>query len=417
MSSAKAFIIPKALIWEAYRDVKRSHGGPGVDGQTMEVFENDLRNQLYKIWNRMSSGSYFPPPVLRVQIPKPGGGIRQLGIPTIGDRIAQAAVKRYLEPLVEPYFHEDSYGYRPGRSALDAVGKARQRCWRDNWVLDLDISKFFDTLDHGLVLRAVRRFTTCKWVLLYIERWLKADVVLPDGTLLKRDRGTPQGGVISPLLANIFLHLVFDQWMEKHYPNIHFERYADDIVVHCRSRKQLRMIHHRIESRLKQCRLRLNPDKTRVVYCKDSRRNGNWPCYSFDFLGYTFRPRSARNYRGQFFVSFSPAISRKAARNLRQTIRRVWNLKARTHMSLNDLARWINPVVTGWINYYGRFCRSALHCVLDHVNTALANWAMRKFKRLRRRKSRAHAWVKAVARRSPRLFSHWRYQGWMTRAV
>jgi len=417
VSSAKAFIIPKALIWEAYRDVKRSHGGPGVDGQTMEVFENDLRNQLYKIWNRMSSGSYFPPPVLRVQIPKPGGGIRQLGIPTIGDRIAQAAVKRYLEPLVEPYFHEDSYGYRPGRSALDAVGKARQRCWRDNWVLDLDISKFFDTLDHGLVLRAVRRFTTCKWVLLYIERWLKADVVLPDGTLLKRDRGTPQGGVISPLLANIFLHLVFDQWMEKHYPNIHFERYADDIVVHCRSRKQLRMIHHRIESRLKQCRLRLNPDKTRVVYCKDSRRNGNWPCYSFDFLGYTFRPRSARNYRGQFFVSFSPAISRKAARNLRQTIRRVWNLKARTHMSLNDLARWINPVVTGWINYYGRFCRSALHCVLDHVNTALANWAMRKFKRLRRRKSRAHAWVKAVARRSPRLFSHWRYQGWMTRAV
>lgn len=417
MSSAKAFIIPKALIWEAYRDVKRSHGGPGVDGQTMEVFENDLRNQLYKIWNRMSSGSYFPPPVLRVQIPKPGGGIRQLGIPTIGDRIAQAAVKRYLEPLVEPYFHEDSYGYRPGRSALDAVGKARQRCWRDNWVLDLDISKFFDTLDHGLVLRAVRRFTTCKWVLLYIERWLKADVVLPDGTLLKRDRGTPQGGVISPLLANIFLHLVFDQWMEKHYPNIHFERYADDIVVHCRSRKQLRMIHHRIESRLKQCRLRLNPNKTRVVYCKDSRRNGNWPCYSFDFLGYTFRPRSARNYRGQFFVSFSPAISRKAARNLRQTIRRVWNLKARTHMSLNDLARWINPVVTGWINYYGRFCRSALHCVLDHVNTALANWAMRKFKRLRRRKSRAHAWVKAVARRSPRLFSHWRYQGWMTRAV
>ena len=300
---------------------------------------------------------------------------------------------------------------------MDAVAKARQRCWRENWVLDLDISKFFDTLDHGLVLRAARRFTTCRWVLLYIERWLKADVAMSNGTLLKRDRGTPQGGVISPLLANIFLHLGFDQWMEKYYPNIHFERYADDIVVHCRSRRQLIMIQHRIENRLKQCRLRLNPNKTRVVYCKDSRRSGNWPCYSFDFLGYTFRPRSARNCRGQFFVSFSPAISRKAARNLRQTIRRVWNLKARAHMSLNDLARWINPVVTGWINYYGRFCRSALHCVLDHVNTALANWAMRKFKRLRRRKSRAHAWLKAVARRSPRLFSHWRYQSWMTRAV
>jgi RNA-directed DNA polymerase len=231
VSLAKAFTIPKALIWEAYNDVKKSQGGPGADGQTMEEFEGDLENQLYKIWNRMSSGSYFPPPVLRVEIPKSDGGIRQLGIPTISDRIAQAAVKRYLEPQVEPVFHEDSYGYRPGRSALDAVARARQRCWRDNWVLDLDISKFFDTLDHGLVMRAVRRFTSCKWILLYIERWLKADVVLQDGTLLHRDTGTPQGGVISPLLANIFLHLGFDQWMKEHYPNIHFERYADGTPV------------------------------------------------------------------------------------------------------------------------------------------------------------------------------------------
>ena len=220
MASAKAFDIPKALVWAAHKDVRRSGGGPGVDGQTMEEFEKDRNNRPYKIWNRLSSGSYAPPPVLRVEIPKAGGGIRELGIPTISDRIAQAAVKRYLEPLVEPQFHDDSYGYRPRRSALDAVAKARERCWRADWVLDLDISKFFDSLDHQLVMRAVQRFTSCRWVLLYIERWLQADVRLPDGTLQPRGKGTPQGGVISPLLANIFLHLAFDQWMKSEMPKV-----------------------------------------------------------------------------------------------------------------------------------------------------------------------------------------------------
>ena len=246
MSSAKSFTIPKAFIWEAYHDVKKSQVGPDADGQTMEKFEVDLKNQQYKIWNRMSSGRYFPAPVLRVKIPKSDGGIRQLWIPKISEQIAEVAVKRYLEQQVEPVFHEDSYGYRPGRSALDAVAKARQRCWRDNWVLDRDIRKFFNTLDHGLVMRAVRRFTSCKWTLLYIESWLMVDVVLQDATLLHRDTGTPQGGVISPLLANIFLHLGFDQWIKEEYPNIHFERYADDIVVHCRSRQQLEMIKQKI---------------------------------------------------------------------------------------------------------------------------------------------------------------------------
>ena len=307
MNSTKAFEIPKALVWEAYQDVKRSAGGPGVDRQRMEDFERDLKNELYKVWNRMSSGSYFPPPVLRVEIPKADGGMRELGIPTIGDRVAQAVVKRYLEPLVEPYFHEDSYGYRPGRSALDAVAKARQRCWRDNWVLDLDISKFFDTLDHDLVMRAVRRFTNCKWVLLYIDRWLKAEVVVRDGTLHQRDTGTPQGGVISPLLANIFLHLAFDQWMAKTRPTIRFERYADDIVVHCGSQPQLEVIKREIERRLERCRLKLNPEKTRVVYCKGTGRTEDWPCQSFTFLGYLFRPRSARTRYGEFFVSFRPS--------------------------------------------------------------------------------------------------------------
>jgi len=417
VKSVKAFDIPRTLVWAAYLDVKKSGGGPGVDGQRMEDFETDLKNNLYKIWNRLSSGSYFPPPVLRVEIPKSDGGTRNLGIPTISDRIAQATVKRYLEPLVEPYFHDDSYGYRPGRSALDAVAKTRQRCWHDDWVLDLDISKFFDTLDHVLVMRAVRRFTSCRWVLLNIERWLKADVQLQDGTRQSSRAGTPQGGVISPLLANIFLHLSFDQWMKDNYPSIHFERYADDIVVHCRSFEQLEWIKRLLEQRMALCKLSLNPDKTRVVYCKDSNRTGEWRCQSFDFLGYTFRPRSARNVRGKFFVSFSPAISPKASRSLRQFIRREWRLKAASHLSLNDLVRRFNPVIAGWINYYGRFCRSALHSVLNHINDALVVWAMRKFKRFRRRKTRAHAWLKAVARRDPRLFVHWQYQGWMTRAV
>lgn len=417
MSSAKAYDIPKALVWDAYQDVRRSGGGPGVDGQTMEEFEGDLKNQLYRIWNRMSSGSYFPPPVLRVEIPKAEGGKRELGIPTIGDRIAQAAIKRYLEPLVDPHFHEDSYGYRPRRSALDAVAQARKRCWQADWVLDLDINRFFDTLDHDLIMRAVRRFTDCKWALLYIERWLRAEVQLQDGTRQLRKTGTPQGGVISPLLANIFLHFGFDQWMKGSHAGIPFERYADDIVVHCRSRQQAERVKGSIEQRLTQCGLEMHSDKTRVVYCKGSRRTEDWPCQKFDFLGYQFRPRSARDRWGGFFVSFSPAISPKAARVLRQKIRREWRLMARTHLSLNDLAAKLNPIITGWINYYGRFCRSALHAVLNHINLALVGWAMRKFKRMNRRRTRAHVWLKQVARRDPRLFVHWRHQGWMTRAV
>jgi RNA-directed DNA polymerase len=264
-----------------------------------------------------------------------------------------------------------------------------------------------------------RRNLSTGWTvaLLYIERWLQADVQLPDGTLQQRPTGTPQGGVISPLLANIFLHLAFDQWMKTEMPKVHFERYADDIVVHCRSRQQLEWVRARIEKRLALCKLSLHPEKTKVVYCKDANRVESWDCTSFDFLGYTFRPRSARDKKGRLFVSFSPAISSKAACSIRQSVRREWRLTTRVQYSLNDLARRLNPIIAGWINYYGRFRRSELHSVLDHINTALAGWAMRKYKRLYRRRTRAHAWLKGVARREPRLFAHWQYQGWMTRAV
>jgi group II intron reverse transcriptase/maturase len=266
VNKAKPFCISKWEVWEAYRRVKANQGAAGVDGQSISEFEVDLKNNLFKIWNRMSSGSYFPPPVRRVDIPKENGRMRPLGIPTVADRIAQTVVKRCLEPILEEYFHPDSYGYRPGKSAIEAVGTARQRCWRYDWVLDLDIKGFFDSIDHCLLMRAVRKHTDCKWVLLYIERWLKAPVQLADGGLIHRGKGTPQGGVISPLLANLFLHYAFDKWIQRHYPRIPFERYADDGICHCRSKAEAEGLRVAIERRFAECGLELNLQKTKIVY-------------------------------------------------------------------------------------------------------------------------------------------------------
>ena len=293
MEVAKPFNISKKLVWEAYLKVKANGGAPGVDGQTIEAFENNLKNNLYRLWNRMSSGTYFPPPVLRVGIPKRDGGTRNLGIPTVADRIAQTVVKMVLEPIVEPQFHEDSYGYRPNKSALQAVGRARERCWKYDWVLDLDIRAFFDSLDHELVMRSVRKYTSVRWVILYIERWLQAPVQVEGGTLEPGMAGTPQGGVISPLLANIFLHLAFDTWMAKCFPWVPFERYADDVIVHCRTEDKARALLYHVKERLRRCRLEVHPQKTKIVYCKDVNRRGSAEVEKFDFLGFTFRPRSA----------------------------------------------------------------------------------------------------------------------------
>jgi RNA-directed DNA polymerase len=288
---AKPFDIPKREVWEAYKRVRANQGAAGVDGQTIADFEADLSSNLYKLWNRLSSGSYFPPPVRRVDIPKGDGRTRPLGIPTVSDRIAQMVVKRYLEPLVEPCFHRDSYGYRPGKSALDAVGMARQRCWRYPWVLDLDIKAFFDSIDTDLLMRAVRCHTDCGWVLLYIERWLKAPVQMPDGSTVVRERGTPQGGVISPLLANLFLHYAFDVWMRRNQPDIPFERYADDAICHCDSEEQATALRRSLESRFAECGLTLHPEKTKIVYCKDEDRRQDYPSHRFDFLGYSVLQR------------------------------------------------------------------------------------------------------------------------------
>jgi RNA-directed DNA polymerase len=405
---AKPFDISKRVVWEAYEKVRANQGAAGVDGESIAEFERNLKRNLYKIWNRMSSGTYFPPPVRAVEIPKAGGkGVRVLGVPTVSDRIAQTVVRSYLEPEVEPLFHHDSYGYRPGRSALDAVRTCRERCWRSDWVIDLDLKSFFDSLDHELVMRTVSRHTDLRWVLLYVERWLKAPLQMEDGTLVQRDRGTPQGSSISPLLANLFLHYAFDKWLSREFPSVHFERYADDAVVHCASEAQARQVLGAIAERMAQVGLELHPDKTRIVYCKDSGRQGSHEHERFNFLGYTFRPRDARNRHGSRFVSFSPAISDDAAKAMRKEIRR-WRLHRRSDLDLKDLAREINPVVQGWITYYGRFYKSGMYPSLQRINEYLVRWAMRKYKRLHRQPTKAWRWLEGVAGREPALFAHWR---------
>jgi RNA-directed DNA polymerase len=406
VGQAKPFCISKWVVLDAYKRVKAKHGAAGVDSESIEVFERDLKNNLYRIWNRMSSGTYFPPPVKTVEVPKKDGGVRSLGIPTVSDRVAQTVVKLYLEPVVEPSFHPDSYGYRPKKSALDAVGVARQRCWRYDWVLDLDIRGFFDNLDHALVMRAVERYTQCRWIILYVKRWLEAPGMLEDGTLVPRTKGTPQGGVISPLLANIFLHLGFDDWMRTTHPEVPFERYADDVVAHCRTEEQAKRILDSIRERLKRCQLELHPVKTKVVYCKDGNRGGRYREEKFVFLGYLFRPRRSMNRGGKLFISFSPAVSNEAAKKMRQEMRS-WRIHLRSDKAIDELARMWNPVLRGWIRYYGRFYKSALNPVLRHFNRCLVKWAMRKFKRFRGHRRRAEHWLGGIARREPRMFAHW----------
>jgi RNA-directed DNA polymerase len=344
----KPFMIPKQLVREAYRRVKANKGAAGVDRVSMEGFEEDLRGNLYKIWNRMSSGTYFPPPVKAVEIPKSHGGTRILGVPTVADRIAQTVVALRLEARTESIFHPDSYGYRPRKSAHDALARCRQRCWERNWVVDLDIEKFFDSLDHDLVIKAVEANTTGRWVLLYVRRWLKAPLQMPDGTRRERERGTPQGSAVSPVLANLFLHYAMDSWLEREFPSVEFERYADDAVLHCSTEYQARKVRDALAERLESLGLRLHPGKTKIVYCKDANRRGSCEHTSFTFLGYEFRPRSAENKNGQLFTAFSPAIGPDALKAKGQQVRK-WRIHKRVGSDLADLAAWMNPVVRGWM--------------------------------------------------------------------
>lgn len=408
MSKTKPFTIPKDLVVEAYKLVKANAGAAGVDQQSIADFDKNLQDNLYKIWNRMSSGTYFPPPVKAVPIPKKQGGTRILGVPTVSDRIAQMVVKLVFEPTVEPYFYPDSYGYRPNKSALDAIGVTRQRCWQYDWCLEFDIKGLFDNIDHDLLLKAVRKHTNIKWVILYIERWLKAPMQLPDGSLVERTRGTPQGGVASPVLSNLFLHYVFDAWMTKHHPEVLWCRYADDGLVHCRTEQEALQILAVLKERFEACKLELHPTKTKIVYCKDGSRKGQYSQTEFTFLGYTFRRRKVRNKkRNSIFVNFTPAVSKTAIKSMRAETRKR-RTRNRADLELSEIAVMYNPVLRGWMQYYGRYYPSALDPVLGHFNKTLVAWAMRKYKKLEGHKTRAIRFIQAIAEREPLLFPHWR---------
>lgn len=405
-SQGKSYDIPKQLVWDAWLKVKRNSGAAGADGVTIEQFEANVKNNLYKLWNRMSSGSYFPGPVRAVEIPKKGG-TRVLGIPNVVDRVAQTVAVLVLEPDVEGVFHDDSYGYRPRRSPLDAVRVCRERCFKKDWVVDLDVRAFFDSVSWELMLKAVACHTDQRWVLLYVERWLKAPMLMPDGTTLARVKGTPQGGPISPLIANVFLHYGFDRWMVREYPGVQFERFADDVVVHCGTERQARQVREAIGRRMVDIGLELHPDKTTIVYCKDSRRRQEYELVSFTFCGYAFRPREAFDKkRKEAFTGFLPAVapgkltdmSRKAAS---------WRLHRRTTWTLDGLAEEVNPVLRGWLTYFTVFYPSAVIPLCERMDRHLMRWARRKYKRLERSNKRARVWLEGVRKRSPGLFAHW----------
>ena len=411
--SGKSFDIPKRLIWVAWLKVKSNGGAAGVDGVTIERFEERLEDNLYRLWNRMSSGSYFPGPVRAVEIPKKGG-TRILGIPNIVDRVAQTAAVLMLEPNVERVFHNDSYGYRPGRSPVDAVRVCRRRCFEKAWVVDLDVKAFFDSVPWDLMLKAVARHTDSKWVLLYVERWLKAPMLMPDGVMAHRDKGTPQGGPVSPVIANLFLHYGFDSWMVREFPGVKFERFADDAVVHCGSERQALRVREAIGRRFVEIGLLLHPDKTRIVYCKNSRRRGDYVNTSFTFCGYEFRPRKAYDrVRKETFTGFLPAV---APWKLTDMSRKVasWRLHRRTTQTLEDLADDANPALRGWLNYFTEFYASAVIPVGERMDRHLMRWGQRKYKRLERSRKRAREWLRGVRQRSPDLFAHWelRYTTW-----
>ena len=408
-AATKSFDIPKSLVWQAYWSVKANKGAPGVDGQSIEDFDKDRDNNLYRLWNRMSSGTYFPPAVRAVEIPKPhGGGTRILGVPTVADRIAQTVVALQLQPRTESIFHDDSFGYRPGRSAHDALERCRQRCWQKDWLLDCDIQKFFDSLEHRLVVKAVKANTDARWVLLYVKRWLTAPLQLPDGTLQERDRGTPQGSAVSPVLANLVLHYAFDMFLEREFPTVTFERYADDAVVHCVTERQARQVREALTERLEGLGLQLHPEKTKIVYCKDDKRRADYEHVSFTFLGYTFAPRQVVDRNGKRFVGFLPAVSAAALAKMSAEVRR-WRLHLKTGHDLVGLAAWINPIVAGWMNYYGRFYRSQLYPLLQRINTYLMRWAAQKYKRLRGYR-RFKVWWLRIVESEPELFTHWRWE-------
>lgn len=409
MKMSKAFEISKREVSEAYKLVKRNRGSAGIDGITFDKFEEDLKGNLYKIWNRMSSGSYFPSPVLAIEIPKKNGGVRKLGVPTIADRVAQMVARMYVERKVEPIFHEDSYGYRPRKYALNAVGKARKRTWKYDYVLELDIKGLFDNIDHELLMKAVEKHVKEKWVRLYIERWLVTPFKTLEGDIVDRKAGTPQGGVISPVLANLFLHYAFDVWMQKNHPNCPFERYADDAIVHCKTLDEVKVVKEGLENRMKEVKLEMHPDKTRIAYCKDEDRQRDYPITEFDFLGYTFKAMRIKCRDGKIRNNFICYVSKKSAKSFRDKIKML-EIHKRTGSTIQMISEVLNPLIRGWMNYFGRYNPSAMKYTLQVIERRIVKWAMSKYKHLRGRRKRAEKWLSQVRQREPRLFAHWAYR-------
>jgi len=399
----KAHPISRKMVLEAYKKIRNNGKAAGVDGVSIEDFGQDLNGNLYKLWNRMTSGCYHPQQMREKKIAKSNGKTRSLNIPCVADRIAQSVVKTYLERKVEPTFHDDSYGYRPKRHAHQAINKATQRCFKHSWIIDMDIESFFDTIDHELMMKAVQRYTEEKWVLMYIERWLKSGVVKEDGKLSNREEGSGQGSVISPLLSNIFLHFVFDKWMEKNYPRVPFERYCDDIIVHCKSKAQALYMQFLISERLKACKLKLNQEKTRIVFCKNPNNKGmeNHQHVSFNFLGYTFKPTLQPTKNGLLLLT-TPSMSTQSKKRVREKIKELKIKQAPG--KIHQLAKVINERTRGWINYYCEFGKWATVDLWRGLNWRLLKWAMNRRTWGMRRAVR---WLKSIYETRPGLFIHW----------
>ena len=408
------------MLWEAYKAVKSNKGAAGVDGQNIEEFDKNIGKNLYKIWNRMSSGTYFPKAVREVLIPKGDGKYRPLGIPTITDRIAQMAVVIRMNREIDKIFHENSYGYRPNKSAIQAVGITRKRCWRYKWVIDLDIKGFFDNIDHELLMKAVRKHIEEKWILIYIERWLKSPVQKSDGILQSREKGTPQGGVVSPILANLFLHYAFDMWIVRNYPNFRFIRYADDCIVHCTTLEEAKILKDLIAKRLRSCKLVLHPGKTKIVCCIPDRRKQENVENKFDFLGYTFRTRRVKVKNKQSFISFLPAVSERSKKKLRNRLKQL-KIPRKVNYKLEEIANEMNPIIRGWMNYFKHYYKSEMKETLRYVNDLLLKWIRKRSKKYITRKRRAINLLKIIARQNPNMIEHWKLGiikcAWAIRAV
>ena len=408
-NETKSVPVSKQQVWLAYKKVRSNAGSAGIDQVSMDEFDAKRSEHLYKLWNRMASGSYFPAPVKEVEIPKKDGKMRKLGIPTISDRVAQMVVKDYLEPRFEKLFSPHSYGYRPGKNAHQALSAVRENVRMLDWVIDLDIKGFFDTIDHGKLMLALEKHVSEKWCLMYIERWLQTPVQTKTGELVaKQGKGTPQGGVISPLLANLFLHYAMDKWLEQTHSAVRYVRYADDAVLHCKSKVQADYVLRNLRKRMKQCGLELHPEKTRLVYCKDYRRQEQHESVKFDFLGYSFQPRTAKSKRdGALYLGYDCAISISSKKRIAATMKAL-DIEHLTHKSIVGVAQFLEPYIRGWVNYYGKFRLWEMNPLFQLLRRRLVMWARKRYKRYKTSINRAYRWLERVKDQYPSLFYQWR---------